>query len=163
MTTTRRALLGALGITLMAFSRAGISAQPIATCSEAEGYAYYHHTLLVLKAKSGFEKDKIGGGLFTIQLLDNGEYDVLFVDVRKRIISFKQDGGFVQLVRKGASDATFLLIFPGMVIELYTIYVDASGAKKFDLLQSKGGDGMPVHKSSVMTGLCSEMNLQLLR
>ena len=163
MTTTRRVLLGALGITLMGLSCAGISAQPIATCSEAEGYAYFHHSLLVPKEKSGFEKDKIGGGLFTLQLLENGEYDVLFVDVRKQIISFKQDGGLVQLVRKGASDATFLLIFPGMVIELYTIYVDASGAKKFDLLQSKGGDRMPIHKSSVMTGLCSQLNLQLLK
>ena len=49
-------------------------------------------------------------------------------------------GALVKLLRRGASDANFLVVFPGMTIEPYTFYMDADGARRFDILQSKGGD-----------------------
>jgi len=51
---------------------------------------------------------------------------------------------------------------PGMVIILYTFYRETDGRERFDILQSKGGDGMPIHVSGVMTGSCSGLNLNLL-
>jgi hypothetical protein len=138
-------------------------AQTIASCSSPEGYAYYHHTDLVPKEKSGFEKDKITGGLTSLQQLSKGELDVLYVDTRKTIISSKQDGARIALLRRGSSDVTVLVWSPNASIELYTFYRDSAGNARFDILSSKGGDAMPIHKSAVMTGLCSELNLELLK
>jgi hypothetical protein len=123
----------------------------------------FHNYSLVARDKSGFRKAAITGGLTTLQRLENGEYDILFVDVRKQIISYQQDGALVKLLRRGANDATFLVVFPGMTIELYTFYMDADGARRFDILQSKGGDQMPIHESTVMTGTCSQINLNLIK
>jgi hypothetical protein len=135
----------------------------VVTCKNPKGYAYYHYAGVLSKKDSGFVEDKITGGLTTLVRLNDKEYDLLFVDVRGEIISFVRDGGFVRLLRKGENDATFLAANPGMVIEIYTFYKDSGGIERYDLLQSKGGDGMPIHKSSVMTGTCSGLNLDLLR
>jgi hypothetical protein len=154
------AVLGATGsfiLTSHAYS------QVIATCANPEGYANYHYHGLAQKKDSGFIKDRISDGLTTLQRLSDGSYDVLFVDVRKQVISFKNDGAKILLLHRGSNDATFLVAVPGTVIELYTFYIDADGVKRFDFLQSKGGDGMLVHKSAVMTGLCSELNLQWIK
>jgi len=103
------------------------AAQVIAKCGQLEGYANYQNRPPVPRSKSGFQKDEITGGLTTLQKLSNGEYDILIVDARKQVISFKQDGGKILLLRQGKSDSTFLAIFPGMAIELYTFYRDADG------------------------------------
>ncbi|MGK2873521.1 MAG: hypothetical protein ACSLFL_14900 [Alphaproteobacteria bacterium] len=139
-----------------------IAADTVVTCKDAQGYANYHYTDLVPREKSGFEEDKTTGGLTTLVRTGQDEYDLLFVDIRQKIISSRSDGGTVRLLRKGKNDATFLIIYPGMAIELYTFYRDPSGSEKFDIIQSKGGDGMPIHKSSVMMGNCSGLDLNLL-
>lgn len=163
MTTTQPRVLGVLGAAVSFLVAGGAFAQAVANCSDPEGHAYYHHYPPVSKKESGFQKDKITGGLTTLQRLDNGDYDILIVDFRKQVISFRQDGGRIMLLRRGTNDATFLVTFPGMTIELYTFYTDADSVKRFDILQSKGGDGMPIHKSSVMTGTCSELDLHLVK
>ncbi len=137
-------------------------AQVVAACGNVEGYAYYHHHGVVSKKDSGFTKDKITGGMTTIQKMPDGTFDILIVDARKKIISMVQDEGKVLLLRRGEKDATFLLFFPNNAIEIYTIWVDTEGQKKYDLISSKGGDGTPVHKSSVMNGTCSEINFNVL-
>jgi hypothetical protein len=137
-------------------------AQIIANCKNPEGYAYYHHQGMVPKKSSGFQDDKITGGITTIKKMPNGKFDILIVDVRKKIISMVEDGGTVMLLRAGEKDATFLLYFPNMTIELYTIWIDSEGNQKFDMLQSKGGDAMPVHKSSVLVGNCDSINFDLI-
>jgi hypothetical protein len=138
-------------------------AQPVARCSSLKGFAYYHHTALVPKNSSGFQEDAISKGKTTLQLLPNGEYDVLIIDARGEPISMKHDGGKILLLRNGSDDATFLVAFPRMVIELYTFYREADGRTRFDLLSSKGGDGMPIHKSSIMSGTCEHLDLSLIK
>lgn len=138
------------------------AAQVVANCGQLEGYSHYPYRPPVPKNQSGFQKDRITGGVTTLQKLPNGEYDILIVDARKQLISYKQDGGKILLLRRGRSDSTFLINFPGMVIELYTFYRDSDGVSRFDVMSSKGGDRMPIHKSSVMTGQCSELNLHLI-
>lgn len=139
-----------------------IHAQTVASCGEVEGYAYYHYSALVSKKNSGFDKDKITGGITTFQKMADGSFDILIVDTRKKIISMVQEGGKVVLLRKGAKDATFLLYFPNNSIEIYTIWIDNDGQFKYDYLSSKGGDATGVHKSSVMVGRCNEIDLSLL-
>jgi hypothetical protein len=137
-------------------------AQTVANCGSVEGYAYYHYSGLVPKKSSGFDKDKITGGMTTFQRTPDGSYDILVVDSRKKIISMVQDGGKVVLLRKGAKDATFMLYFPNNSIEIYTLWTDGEGHLKYDYLSSKGGDATGIHKSSVMVGRCDEINFNLI-
>jgi len=137
--------------------------QTIANCSNPEGWTYYHFTGIVSKKDSGFTKDKITGGMITIEKLPNGKYDILSVDARKKVTSMKQDGGDVVLLRKGISDATFLLYFPNSTIEIYTIWIDKNGVGKYDWLQSKGGDEVILQKSVLFVGNCENINLDILK
>ncbi len=138
------------------------SAQTVANCGSVEGYAYYHYAGLVSKKNSGFEKDKITGGMTTFQRMPDGSYDILVVDSRKKIISMVQDGGKVVLLRKGSKDATFMLYFPNNSIEIYTLWIDGDGQLKYDYVSSKGGDATSIHKSSVMVGQCDQINFNLI-
>ena len=137
-----------------------VNAQEITSCQNPKGYAYYHHHKggLMSLSESGWSDDKISGGITTLKKLLDGKYDIFIVDIRKSIISLRQDGGEILLLRKGKEDATFLHFFPGNAVELYTFWRDANGKDRFDLLQSKGGDNYPIHKSSVLTGECSSIN-----
>jgi hypothetical protein len=148
-------------LSLFLFSSHVLS-QNIATCGGTEGYAFHHHHGIINKSDSGFTKDKISGGLTTLLKKPDGSYDILMVDTRKKIISLTEDGGKIFLLRKGSKDATFMHFHQGMVIEIYTFWIDAEGNKYHDLIQSKGGDGMPIHKSSVLTGRCDEIRLDLI-
>lgn len=139
------------------------SAYEITNCRNPQGHSYFHHASSASRDDAGWQKDSITGGLTTLQRLNDGTYDILLVDVRKKIISLRQDGGEVLLLRKGSADATFLHIHPGMVMEMYTFWTDAAGHAKFDLIQSKGGDGMPIHKSSVLIGDCDEIHFNLIK
>lgn len=150
-----------ISIFLATFCSLSLS-QTIADCSNPEGYAYYHYSGIVTKKDAGFQKDKISGGMTSIVKLPNGKYDILIVDIRKTILSMVNDGGNVVLLRKGNKDATFLHFHPGMVTELYTLWIDSEGKAKFDLIQSKGGDAMPIHKSSVIVGNCNSINFELI-
>ncbi len=134
----------------------------VASCKNPEGFGYFHHAGIVSKEDSGFEKDKISGGLTSLVKLPDGKFDIIIVDIRKNIISMTQDGGQIALLRRGSKDATFLHFHPGMVTEIYTFWIDAEGKAKFDILQSKGGDNMPIHKSAVMVGDCSTIHLDLI-
>jgi len=155
-----------LGVILTTFVAAipvdAFSAETIVTCKNPAGHANYHYAGILQEKDRGFVEDKITGGITTLIKIKENEYDILFVDTREKIISTKSDGGRVVLLRKGKNDATFLLMHPGMVITLYTFYRESDGRERFDMLSSKGGDGMPIHKSSVMTGNCSGLNLNLL-
>jgi len=137
-------------------------AQSIASCKDPEGYGYHHYAGLVPKASSGFVKDKITGGAVTLQRTGNGKYDILFVDTYKQAISAVADGGTVSLLRKGKNDATFVHYFPGKVIELYTFWVDSEGESKYDLVQSKGGDSMKIHKIAIYVGNCTAIDFGLM-
>ena len=144
------------------FSTSLTHGQAITSCKNPEGYAYFHYSGQVSKADSGFTKDKITGGMVTLQKVGEKKYDILFVDVRKEVISAVGDGGEVVLLRKGNSDATFGHFYPGRVIELFTFWIDSDGLAKYELIQSKGGDFMPIHKSSIMVGNCSQINFKLI-
>ena len=155
-------MLQKIVLTCIFFGASLSHSQSITSCQNPEGYAYYHYSGRVPKDKSGFAKDKITGGMVTLQKLGDNQFDILFVDVNKQIISAVGDGGKVMLVRKGKTDATFIHFFSGKVVEIYTFWVDSEGLAKYDLVQSKGGDLMPIHKYSMMVGTCSQINFDLI-
>ena len=148
---------------LFAFLGSSVTqAQPITSCKNPEGYGYYHYSGIVTKADSGFNKDNISGGMVTLQKMGEKKYDILFVDATKQIRSATGEGGVVMLLRKGIKDATFAHFYAGKVIELYTFWIDTNGEPKYDFLQSKGGDLMAIHKSSIMVGSCGAINFSLI-
>ncbi len=138
-------------------------AQVITTCSDPEGFAYYHDSGIVGKKDAGWKKDKITDGRFTLKKLPDSKFDIQIFDANKRSFSLKDDGGEVIFMRAGDNDATFLYFYPGKAIEIYTFWQDSTGQFKYDLVQSKGGESTPVHKSSVLVGSCSKINFDLLR
>ena len=137
-------------------------AQPVTSCKNPEGYVYYHYSGQVSKANSGFTKDKITGGMVTLQKIGGKQYDILFVDANKQIISAVGDGGNVVLLRSSNNDATFMHSYPGKVIELYTFWIDSDGLPKYDLIQSKGGSSSPIHKAAILVGTCGPINFKLI-
>ena len=138
-----------------------VFAEKIASCNNASGYSNYHHAGILGKKQSGWTEDKITGGIFTVIKTNEKEYDILFTDASKTIISSKEDGAKVMLMRIGNNDATFLAAYPRNTIELWTFYIEKDGRGRFDLLQSKGGDVLQ-HKSTVMSGDCSFIDLKAL-
>lgn len=155
-------LLKIFQIIMLVLFSSSVSAQVVAACGNLDGYAFYHYSGSVSKKDSGFTKDKITGGMTTIQKMPDGTFDILVVDARKRIISMVQDGGKVLMLRRGEKDATFMLYFSNNSIDIYSVWIDADGQKKYDLLSSRGGDSTAVHKSSVMSGACTEINFNTL-
>ena len=124
---------------------------------------YMHHAGLILDKKiTGWQEDSIKDGIFTLKKLDDGEYDILILDARKELISFRQDGASITLLRKGAKDATFLFYAPGAAMSLFSFWEDYEGNYKMDRLSSKGGDRLPIHSSSLMIGDCKPINFSLL-
>ena len=140
-----------------------VLSQTIADCKNPDGYAFYHHNL-DNKKKTEFEKDKISGGMLSIQKISDNTYDLYVVDSRKKITSMVQDGGKFLLLRKGDSDATFLLVFPNSSIEIYTLWLDSKGNSKLDMLQSRGGDEtrLTSHKSAILIANCEAINFSLI-
>lgn len=146
---------------LVAFSPITV-AQNITTCRAPEGYSYYHYRGITSKDRSGFAKDNLSNGVFTIKKIDSGTFDILYVDARKTVTSSVGDGAIVRLLRRGKSDATFITIYEGSAIDLYTIWVDSDSNPKFDLILSRGGDSTLLHKSGVLVGQCDPINFSLL-
>jgi hypothetical protein len=154
---------GIIFLIFLAASNSFARSQTITNCRNPVGYAYYNHSGITSKKESGFQSDKITGGITSFVKLPDGKFDINIVDARKQIISFAQDGGRVVLLRSGKKDATFMHFYPGMVIEIYSIWLESDGKAKFSMIQSKGGDNMPIHKSSVLVGDCDAINFEILQ
>ena len=154
-------VLSALTLVIFIGFTGSVFADKIASCNNASGYSNYHHAGILGKKQSGWTEDKIIGGIFTVIKNNETEYDILFTDASKTIISSKEDGGDVMPIRAGDSDVTFVVIYPGKTMELWTFYIEKDGRGRFDLLQSKGGDLLQ-HKSTVMSGNCSFINLKAI-
>ena len=154
-------VLSALTLVISIGFTGSVFAEKIASCNSPSGYSNYHHAGILGKEQSGFTEDKITGGIDTLIRNNEKEYDILFTDASKTIISSKEDGGDVLLMRQGNSDVTFLVAYHGKTIELYTFYIEKDGRKRFDLIQSKGG-ALLQHKSTVMSGNCSFINLKAI-
>lgn len=148
-----------LALIVLVTAMADARAIQLAVCGAVSGHAFYHYSQLLPKERAGWTADAITGGTITLTASGEGEFDILFLDARKQIVSARSDGGKVILLRKGDSDMTFLIHYPGSVAEIYTFFKNRDGQAEYVLLQSKGGDGLPIHKSSVMVGKCSELKL----
>jgi hypothetical protein len=137
-------------------------AADIASCSDPSGKGYFPEIGLVGKKDSGWSDEKITGGITKVAKLGENEYDILFVDVRKDIISARQDGGRVILLNQGKNAFSMLVVYPGTTAEVYTFLKDNSGKLEYVHTLSRAGDGVLITKASVMRGNCSYINFDAL-
>lgn len=137
-------------------------AADVAQCSNPSGKAYYPYLGLVEKKLSGWTDDKIPNGITTLQKTSDNQYDLLFVDVSKRIISATQDGGKVHLYSKGKNNVSFLVLYPGNTVEVYTFLVNNDGKPEYTYVSSRGGYDVLFPKATVMRGDCQFVNFDLV-
>lgn len=137
-------------------------ADDIASCSNPVGKGYFPEIGLVSKDDSGWSDEKITGGITKVTKLSENEYDILFVDASKEIISARQDGGRVFLLNRGDNVFSLLVVYPGATAEVYTFVRTASGVLEYLHALSRAGDGVLITKASVMRGECSYINFGAL-
>jgi len=136
------------------------NAQDIASCSNPSGKGYYPELGIVSKDDSGWEDEKITDGITKLVKTGENQYDLLFVDIRKEIISATQDGGKVLMLNKGENVVSFLIVYPGTTAEIYTFLKNKSGKLEYINTLSRAGDGVLITKSSVMRGDCDYINFE---
>jgi hypothetical protein len=131
-----------------------VFAKDIASCSNPTGKVYYPELGLVNKKNSGWDDDKISNGITKLVKLDNGEYDILFVDSSKQIISSKNDGGSVLMLNYGENVVSFVVLYPKKTAEVYTFLKNNSEELEYIHVLSRAGDAVLLPKASLMVGKC---------
>jgi hypothetical protein len=142
----------ALLILLLFTINSSAYAVDIASCSGLKGKAYFPELGLVGKKDAGWADDKIPGGITKLTKDKDGQYDIVFVDARKQIISATEAGGRVFLLNSGEKVFSILVVYPGTTAEIYTFLENKSGIKEYLYIVNKAGKGVLVTKSSLMRG-----------
>lgn len=137
-------------------------AEDIAACSDPTGKGYFPEIGLVTKEDSGWEDEKITGGITKLTKLGENQYDILFVDMRKDIISARDDGGTVIPLNRGENAFSVLVVYPGKTAEVYTFLKSTSGDLEYLHTLSRAGDQVVITKATVMRGTCSYINFEAL-
>lgn len=137
------------------FASLSAQAADIASCSDPSGKGYFPETGIVKKADSGWADEKISGGITKLTKVGEHEYDILFVDIRKDIISARGDGATVIPLSRGEKSFSVLVVYPGKTAEAYTFLKNASGELEYLYTLNRAGDGALITKASVMQGTCS--------
>ncbi|KRG54293.1 hypothetical protein ABB25_13785 [Stenotrophomonas koreensis] len=156
------ALVRLLVFLFAAFASLSAHATDIASCSEPSGKGYYPETGVIKKADSGWEDEKISSGITKLTKNSGGEYDILFVDIRREIISARADGGTVIPLSRGAKSFSVLVVYPGKTAEVYTFLENTSGGLEYLHTLSRAGDEVFITKASVMQGVCSYIHFDQL-
>lgn len=148
-------------LSCLLFPSAGL-ALDVARCANPSGKGYYPFLGLVGKNDAGWQDEKISGGLATLTRLSQGEYDILFTDATKSVVSSKQDGGKVLRLFKGSNDAMFLVVYPQGTVETYTFLINKAGKSEYMVTTSRAGNAGFLAKSTVMRGDCQFVNLDMV-
>lgn len=162
-----RALLLLFTLGLLTGSTSCFS-QIIAQCTNAQGFGYYPYMGLVPENSkdglhAGWNEDAITGGLFQLNKIDEKNFDILFVDATKQIVSSVADGAVVIKNSIGVDSASFLVLYPGKTIEIYTFLKDKNGNYEYTHVTSRSGDEVPIIKTSLMRGDCQPIDFNAIK
>jgi len=151
------------GLLVIAFMTAATSASAgtIAACGAQKGHAYYPAAGLVPKGKDGWADDQITGGSTTLTRNAKGEFDILFKDSRGEILSSRDDGGEVILLRQSEHEITVFVDYPNgaQAAEIYSFIRELDGKAKMLQLSSKGlSVAIAVPKAGVYVADCTTFN-----
>ena len=134
----------------------------IASCSNPKGKGYYPEFGLIDKENSGWEDEKITGGITKLSKIGKDEYDILFVDTRNQIFSSREDGGIVIMLNRGKNVVSFLVVYPGQTADIYTFLKNNSGSLEYINVLSRAGDAVPITKAHIMRGDCDYIDFSKL-
>jgi hypothetical protein len=134
-----------ISIMISLFWVGNASAKDIAQCGKSKGYAFYpkYGYASTQKDVGKWIADGISKGRFTISLLDNGKYDVLFVDSNGGITSSVRDSGIVILVGKTKNSLSLMVSYPNISVETYSVYLTVDGKAEMMWTQNKYGATIP--------------------
>lgn len=152
-----------IALACLVTAAAGAYGVEITTCRNPIGRAFYHFSGLTDKPGAGWAEDKITDGTITLSQLEDGSFDILYLDIRKKPISTVQDGGLVRLLRRSSTTLTLIVLYPNATTEIYSFFQEKDGRNRFTQMQNKTGDGAPFPKSGVMVGDCDTISFDLLK
>ena len=152
-------------VILAAVASFGVAAQStdIAICRDPSGKAFRHFSGPQDKAGAGWSDEKISGGVVTLVQGKDGDFDMLYVDVRKKPISMIQDGARIIKLRSGPSELSLLAHYSGSTSEIYSFFREKDGKSRYTVLTSRIGAETFAPKSSVMVGDCEPIRFDLIR
>jgi hypothetical protein len=151
----------AIAVTIGIILSSSVGAVEIASCSNPSGTVYFPELGLINKKDSGWQSDKITGGITKLSKLGNTDFDIIYVDSTKRITSYKESGATVLLLSQGKNNISILVVYPGVLAEIYSFIKNNSGKLEYTHVASRGGDTL-IPKSSIMRGDCQALNFDLL-
>lgn len=126
----------------------------ITTCRSPMGKGFRHFTGPQDKASSGWSDEKISNGIVTLVQGTDGNFDMLYVDSRKKPISMIQDGAKIMTLRSATGELALLVHYEGATTEIYSFFTEKDGKFRYTVLTSRIGQGTFAPKSSLMVGDC---------
>ena len=120
------------------------------TCGAMSGYSHYLAGGYVPADKSGFTEDAISDGKFTLSLNDDGEGDVLALDVTGTLKSAKAQGGTVMVTAAGKGGLNWIILYGDGVIEVYGLHFASNTLTQY---RNTVGNAN-VAKAALMTASC---------
>jgi hypothetical protein len=147
---------------LLALCSSACLAQDIATCNSPAGIAYFADTGALPKSGIGWKDDQAAPAKFTIRRLGTKDFDIFSLGANKEIISAKQQGAHIFLLRASPVDAAFLVAYDEGVSEIYTLFTEMSGQGKVGVLSSRSGPQVALAKQSATVGTCGAIRFNLI-
>ncbi|MDN5849403.1 MAG: hypothetical protein L0H63_07130 [Nitrococcus sp.] len=149
-------------LVLLSVGVSAAHAADIASCSGLHGKAYFPATGMVSPSSSGWENDKISGGLTKLVKLGANEYNIMWIDSRHQIFSTRDAGASVVLLSRAKHEFSLLVVYPTSNVDVYTFYKDNSGKLVYMLTTAKTGNKTPIDKASIMIGHCEYIHFNQL-
>jgi hypothetical protein len=150
-------LVGLMAINVMA------QTTDLTTCRNPSGKAFRHFTGPQDKSGAGWSDEQIRNGVLTLVQGQDGKFDMLFIDVRKKPISMTQDGGRVIFLRSGPEELSLLVHYDGSATEIYSFFKEKDGKHRYTVLASRTGPQAFAPKSAIMVGDCDPIRFDLIK
>ena len=147
-----------LGLVLVGCALAGSAiAAPIASCGNETGKAYYPFAGDIPADKFGWSDDAITGGRVTLDLADDGKFDLLYLDSTGAIASALKEGAAVFVSGVSETNISVIVAFPGNTTEVYDFYNNTMGVPEYTHIVSKPAS-VKIPKAAVYVGKCDFIN-----
>ncbi len=126
----------------------------IAQLENPQGKSYFAYNKLESKGKDPGWQDGGSNDVIIEIFINDGNLDVRLADPTNKRKSALAQGGKVIKFDASNDEATILVVYPTETLEIYTLYNDKEGNKKFIMTQVKSGKDALFTQSSIFTGSC---------
>ena len=143
---------------LLCFLIPTLNAETIASCGALKGQSYHpYYGTLANKKMSGWSDNGIENGKTTVTF-NNGNLDILFIDVLNEIRSAKDQGSEIEFLMLSDNSFTISSTVLNRTIEIYTFWKNIDGEYKFSLSSTKGGFSL-IPSNNLFVGDCSFISM----